>query len=197
MHHLSPHPRRDPLSCDDARELLSAALDGELEAAEEAALEVHLAACADCAAHRGRLAGVRDVFRSLPPAEPPRDLASAVMERIRAGEAGEPPAGAGALPRSILPARSRGRRWAARVAAALLLVGAGAGVLWHGRASDAVAPAAADAQRIASPALEDLGLDAGCGDGADCLQLGPCDSAADCGGGAPCSVPGECGGTFR
>lgn len=197
MHHLSAHRSPAPPSCDDARELLSAALDGELDAAEEAALEAHLAGCADCAAHRERLAGVRDVFRSLTPAAPPRDLASAVMERIRAGEAGEPPAEPGAVAPSILPVRSRGRRWAARVAAALLLVGAGAGVLWHSRASDAVGPAAADAPRMAAPALEDFGLDAGCGDGTDCLQLGPCDSAADCGGGAPCSVPGECGGTFR
>lgn len=186
------------LTCDDVHELLSAAFDGELDPAEAARLDEHLAACSACAVHRERLAEVRDVFRSLTPAAPPRDLASAVMDRIRAGEAGEP-GHPGATPSPAFPspaASRRRRRWTARVAAALLLVGAGAGVLWHGRASDAVAPTE-PAARIASPALQDLGLDAGCGESGNCLQLGPCDSPAECGGGPPCSDPRECGGTYR
>ncbi len=188
--------KRDALSCDDAREALSAALDGELDPAEAAALEAHLAACPACAERGDRLAEVRDAFRSLTPAAPPRDLASAVMERIRAGEAGAPPTEATPAPAS--PAIS-GRRWrsTARVAAALLLIAGGAAALWTSRASDGAAPAAEPSAPVSSRAIRDLGLDAGCGEGGNCLQLGPCDSPAECGGGPPCSDPSECGGTFR
>lgn len=184
------------LSCDDAGELLSAALDGELEATEAAALDEHLAGCAGCAARGERLAEVRDAFRSLTPAAPPRDLASAVMERIRAGEAGEPPTEAAPVPASP---GTRARRWTstARVAAALLLIAGGAAALWTSRASDAGAPAAEPAPRVSAPVRRALGLDAGCGEGGNCLQLGPCDSPAECGGGPPCSDPAECGEQLR
>jgi predicted ribosomally synthesized peptide with SipW-like signal peptide len=115
------------------------------------------------------------------------------MDRIRAGEAGDP----GAVPAAAALSARRRWGWTARVAAALLLVGGGAAALWTSRASESMPIGAERAPRIAAPALQDLGLDAGCGDGGDCLQLGPCDSPAECGGGPPCSDPSECGGTFR
>jgi hypothetical protein len=87
-------------------------------------------------------------------------------------------------------------RWTARAAAALLLIAGGAAAVWTSRASDG-GPAADSSPRVSAPALGDLGLDAGCGEGGNCLQLGPCDSPAECGGGPPCSDPAECGGTLR
>ena len=176
------------MRCDRARELLSAALDGELAPAETASLEAHLAACSACAAERERLGAVRAAFRALPPAVPPRDLADAVMARIRAGEAAEPGRPA-ALPPPLAP------RWpaSARLAAALALVTAGLAAAWLARAPEAPAAAAAPLP-AATAAAHGLGADAGCDAAGDCLSLAPCDSPAECGGGPPCSNPGECAG---
>jgi anti-sigma factor RsiW len=177
------------MKCDRARGLLSAALDGELEPAESEALDRHLAACPACAAERGRLAAVRTAFRTLTPAAPPRDLAGAVMERIRAGEAGEP-----GRPAPVPVPTTVRRRRAARLAAALALLTAGLGAAWLARAPEVPAAPAA-ASRVAVTASRDLGADAGCEADGDCLHLAPCDSPMECGGGEPCSNPGECGGT--
>ncbi|HUQ63521.1 MAG TPA: zf-HC2 domain-containing protein [Acidimicrobiales bacterium] len=53
---------------DDA---LSALLDGELSAEEEALARTHLAACAACAGELEGLRSVRSVVRGLPPEPPP------------------------------------------------------------------------------------------------------------------------------
>ena len=180
------------MKCDRAHGLLSAALDGELEPAETEALDRHLAACPACAAERDRLAAVRTAFRALTPAPPPRDLARAVMERIRAGEAGEP-----ARPAAPLPAVAL-RRWrVARLAAAFALLIAGLGAAWLARAPETPASPAAVPAPVAVTASHDLGADAGCEADGDCLHLAPCDSPMECGGGEPCSNPGECGGTLE
>jgi anti-sigma factor RsiW len=177
------------MKCDRARGLLSAALDGELEPAESEALDRHLAGCPACAAERDRLSAVRTAFRALTPAAPPCDLAGAVMERIRAGEAGEPGRPAPApVPASL-------RRRAARLAAALALLTAGLGAAWLARVPEAPASPATAPARVAVTASHDLGADAGCEADGDCLHLSPCDSPMECGGGEPCSNPGECGGT--
>ncbi|MEM7091620.1 MAG: zf-HC2 domain-containing protein [Actinomycetota bacterium] len=51
------------MKCDQARDLLSARLDGELDEHEAVLLEEHLAACADCRAHADELEAMRRDFR--------------------------------------------------------------------------------------------------------------------------------------
>lgn len=179
------------MRCVDARCLLSARLDGELEPAEEAALGDHLLACPDCAAEAERLETVRAAFRALSPSPPPRDLARAVMERIRAGEAGPAPVSA-----PVPPAR---RRWtlAARTAAALALAAAGLFAAWLARAPETPAVPAEAPMPVAEFAAHALGADAGCDAEGNCLHLAPCDSPAECGAAPPCSQPGECSGRFE
>lgn len=51
-------------------DLLSAHLDGELDATERDRVDAHLAACGLCAAEREAIAAVRDRVRALPVLEP-------------------------------------------------------------------------------------------------------------------------------
>jgi hypothetical protein len=55
----------------EARELLSARMDGELDEARAAALEVHLATCVDCRAFEARAARVGVMVRALPREDAP------------------------------------------------------------------------------------------------------------------------------
>lgn len=50
---------------------LSALLDGELDAAEAAAVAAHVAGCAECGAELGEIRAARRVLRELPAVEPP------------------------------------------------------------------------------------------------------------------------------
>ena len=52
--------------CERTREYLSAALDGELSEVEGAALDGHLAACADCRAYAARSSSITRVVRTTP-----------------------------------------------------------------------------------------------------------------------------------
>ena len=70
------------MGCEQYRELISALLDGELEASEQAALEQHLRSCADCAAvYQGFMALSGALADDL--AEPPESLRANVMAELR------------------------------------------------------------------------------------------------------------------
>ena len=99
----------DDLTCESARERLSARLDGELDDAR--GLEAHLGHCAPCRAHERELERLNRSFAALRAEEPPRtDLWPSIERRTR-----------------------RRRSWPvlARVAAALLgFLGVGGAARW-------------------------------------------------------------------
>ena len=68
------------------RKLLHGYLEGELEAAQRARIDEHLAECADCARELRELRETVSLLHSLPDEEAPPRLADAVMDRIAAGE---------------------------------------------------------------------------------------------------------------
>lgn len=67
------------MECHDARELISARIDGELAAVDEPRLERHLATCPGCTAHAAAVADVHRAVR-VRPAEPVPDLVSAILD---------------------------------------------------------------------------------------------------------------------
>lgn len=82
--------------CEQALELISAALDGELTPAERAALDAHLNECPACAALFDELAGHARLLRQLD-CQPPGDLTERILSR---------------LPEQTPEKRSGLRRWA-------------------------------------------------------------------------------------
>ncbi|MBO4832344.1 MAG: zf-HC2 domain-containing protein [Oscillospiraceae bacterium] len=78
--------------CEKYFDLISAYIDGELTASEEAELQTHLASCSHCRAVYDALAGLSGELRS-DLEEPPEDLAANVMSAVRA-QCGYPLAGA-------------------------------------------------------------------------------------------------------
>lgn len=74
-------------TCEDVRELLSAALDGELPAETHAAVEAHVAACPRCADERQHLAEVRSLLRALPARQAPEPVRAELIATARAREA--------------------------------------------------------------------------------------------------------------
>ncbi len=81
------------MTCDPWLELISAATDGELDDAEQDALDAHLARCASCRALATRFGALRRrSLIGLPEAIP--DLAPLVVARHQADRAAEPHAGA-------------------------------------------------------------------------------------------------------
>ena len=71
--------------CEKYQEMISRLLDGELEAAEEAALAEHLKACPDCAALYAAFSGLSEVLAQ-DLEEPPERIRENVMAEIRRGE---------------------------------------------------------------------------------------------------------------
>ena len=69
------------MDCAEVREEFSALLDGELDAETRAAVEAHLAGCADCLRELDRLKQVDAAFHGLAPKQAPEDM----EERVRAG----------------------------------------------------------------------------------------------------------------
>ena len=67
------------MTCPDAREQLSALLDDALTAAERAALETHLATCADCRREMERLRSTVTLLGRLGPAHAPPGFVDRVM----------------------------------------------------------------------------------------------------------------------
>jgi len=62
-------------------------MEGDLELRLRGQVDEHLHHCASCAAELSELRSTVALLRSLPAPEPPAELASEVMRRIRAGEA--------------------------------------------------------------------------------------------------------------
>ena len=114
------------MRCDQAEPLVSAAVDQELSAAEAAALDDHLAACAGCRADADRMRLLRRHLRYEALDEVP-DVAPLVLDRIREAAPG---------------ARRKGW-WAS--AAAVFVLGAVVGATVIGTAPGADAPIAAAA----------------------------------------------------
>ena len=71
------------MSCADNRLLHSALLDGELEPAERAQVEAHLATCADCTAELAALARTLGMLHALPAARAPLGFVDRVLEAAR------------------------------------------------------------------------------------------------------------------
>jgi anti-sigma factor RsiW len=70
------------MSCDDRIEQISALLDGELAAADLAALTAHIATCADCARTLAELGGLRAALAEAVPEEPVSAEFAARIERL-------------------------------------------------------------------------------------------------------------------
>jgi negative regulator of sigma E activity len=71
---------------EELRERLSAYLDADLDASEQARIEEHLRECPDCRREYRELRHTVDLLRGLPAPDPPADLADRVIARLRAGE---------------------------------------------------------------------------------------------------------------
>src|SRR5687768_5719005 len=69
------------MRCEDVRLELSARLDGEVDADNDALLTAHLEECAECRAHEEALRKVKRAV-ALQAAPPVRDVATSVMARI-------------------------------------------------------------------------------------------------------------------
>lgn len=135
------------LGCEEALELISARLDGELTAAEQAGLDAHLASCPEC---RALQADFQKLHASLTEAaaawraQPPAGLTQDVLEAVRAAK--------------LTPFQAQRRRWRRRswasLAAVLALVFLGGGALFTLRGgvrggNGAAAPPAALAEPAA------------------------------------------------
>lgn len=108
------------MDCKQAVEAVSAALDGELTAAEQAELEAHLSVCPACRALAEDFSALNAALTENEPAPPP-ELADRVMARI-AEENRVVPISAGRRPGR--------RRWMSLAAAAALVLCAGGLGVW-------------------------------------------------------------------
>lgn len=126
------------VSCDEALELISARVDGELTAEETRILEEHLDRCQACRALLEELRSIHEEMSGLNvPA--PAGLTQGVMERVRAEKV---------VPmKPVRSARNRWRTWAAS-AAVFAVVLLGAGTLRHEAAPAANEATAAQGARI-------------------------------------------------
>lgn len=73
--------------CEDVRELLSAALDGELPAETARTVHAHVVVCARCADEQQHLAEVRSLLRALPTRQTPEPVRTELFAAARAREA--------------------------------------------------------------------------------------------------------------
>ena len=110
----------DMLTCEEALERMSQALDGPLPLEERQALEEHLESCPECRAAYGALFQMEDALREIGETPAPAELSARVMEQIQAEAA---PA------RRPAPYWNRAgwRNLAGLAACAVLCLG-----LWHG-----------------------------------------------------------------
>ena len=118
-------PVRPERICDAIAADLSARLDGEVDAVTSAALDDHLATCADCRRYEQELRAVRRALR-LAPAEAVPDLGPRIMARVRHERVA-------VGKRAEWRARIRTAAIAAAATAALLL---GTGAPWMDRPAD-------------------------------------------------------------
>ncbi len=73
--------------CPKIKDLMHAALDGELNAEARARFDEHLAACPQCRREYEVMAGAVAAFEAAPRLEPSPDFAASVMKRVRLAEA--------------------------------------------------------------------------------------------------------------
>jgi anti-sigma factor RsiW len=104
------------LSCEEARELVHAHADGELDVANHARVEAHLGECASCAASHERILALRGALAGLA-----SEMPSSVERRLR---------------RTLGATRSRARVVWALELAAVLVVGLALGVVFGRRSSE-------------------------------------------------------------
>jgi anti-sigma-K factor RskA len=101
-------PTQPDLDCDDVRDLAASYVLGALDAGENAAVEAHLASCADAHAEIAELASVIPILdASVPQVEPPVALKSRIMAAAAAEaqvSAVEAPGSVAAPPADIAPA---------------------------------------------------------------------------------------------
>jgi len=74
------------VNCARVRSHLGDHLEGDLELQFRARVDEHLGRCASCANELSELRSTVALLRSLPAAQPPTELANAVLQRIGAGE---------------------------------------------------------------------------------------------------------------
>jgi anti-sigma factor (TIGR02949 family) len=103
------------MNCEEARRLLPAYADGELELSQALALEQHLQGCAECAAALRVHKGLSQAVRGLPYHRAPDTLRARLRRQLPAAA----PAAPVAQPRP--PRRRELTRWAMPIAAALAL----------------------------------------------------------------------------
>jgi len=94
--------RREPVPGCDKVLLVQAELDGELDAAQAAALEAHRAGCAICRAAQAELLRARELLRGEIYATTPDDIRARIMARLRQAEPRAAPAPA-SLRRWVFP----------------------------------------------------------------------------------------------
>ena len=106
------------MKCEECRERLWAYLEGELDAAETAEIEGHLAACEACREELALRQEMLEALHSLPEAELPAGYHEELMEKLRA---------AAVIP---FPQKKKTPRWKqmSLIAAAVLIVVAAGGV---------------------------------------------------------------------
>jgi len=114
----SPGTKGSTMKCHEDKETASRYLSDLLGARERAEYERHLAECPECAAEVERYRRMMDLLRNLPQIKAPASLRASVMEKISPGTSAEPQRV------SIL------RSWRFRAVAALLVLAAGAVVMF-------------------------------------------------------------------
>jgi hypothetical protein len=111
---MTTHNPADAMSCENFSDVLSAYLEGELDAAQRAAVEAHAASCAECGTLLSEIQHITTEAATLPVLTPSRDLWSGIEARIET-----PVISIAQRPQPLV----RSRQWLA--AAALVFVTAG------------------------------------------------------------------------
>src|SRR5216684_6374260 len=118
--------------CEQVQNLLSGFHDRELNSADRAAVEGHLATCTSCAAELAAIAELGEMARMLCEPEPPAGLWQQLAHRLAIG-----------TPTRFSRTRRILRTWKMAAVAALVLLGVGTGWLAHeafGPAPQVVSP---------------------------------------------------------
>lgn len=148
-------------TCDDAR--LHDYADATLAADERAAVDAHLATCADCRAELARITTLAGLVAASPRDVPPaRDLWPELRARIAAHQAGGEATSAPApRPRVAAPWGGWQQRAAAGIAIAVASSAATVALLRDGRERSAVRPASVPVARAPAPVPTTPGFAAG------------------------------------
>ena len=151
-------------SCDEVLELISAALDGPLTGAEQAALDEHLSRCPACSALFEELRGLHAAAAELDDVPAPAGFAGRVMDAIAAAPAQEPSGHVVPFPGKKKRARTPWKGWTATAAVIAVVVlgavalpgpfGATSKNAATGSSADCAAPASAQAADVSAP-MED------------------------------------------